>query len=149
MFEQITEQQILLRLSLAMVVGMLIGIDSWYNRRNASIRIYCVVAVTSAMTMMLIANQTGNHPEAFSRVLAGLITGFGFLGGGIIMRQSETHQLFGLTTAATIWGCGLIGACLGAGQYSIAAHATVAMIMVLYINLDSLMQRIGIRRKSN
>jgi len=65
------------------------------------------------------------------------------------MRQYETHQLFGLTTAATIWGCGLIGACLGAGQYSIAAHATVAMIMVLYINLDSLMQRIGIRRKSN
>ena len=149
MFEQITEEQILLRLALAIIVGLLVGFDSWYKRRNASIRIYCVVAVTSAMTMMLIANQTGNHPEAFSRVLAGLITGFGFLGGGIIMRQSETHQLFGLTTAATIWGCGLIGACLGAGQYSIAAHATVAMIMVLYINLDSLMQRIGIRRKSN
>jgi putative Mg2+ transporter-C (MgtC) family protein len=147
--EHITEQQILLRLSLAMVVGLLIGIDSWYNRRNASVRIYCVVAVTSTMTMMLISNQTGNHPEAFSRVLAGLITGFGFLGGGIIMRQSETHQLFGLTTAATIWGCGLIGACLGAGQYSIAAHATIAMMIVLYVNLDGLMQRVGIRRKSD
>ena len=149
MFESITEQQILVRLSLAIVVGLLIEIDSWYNRRNASVRIYCVVAVTSAMTTMLITNQTGDHPEAFSRVLAGLITGFGFLGGGIIMRQSETHQLFGLTTAATIWGCGLIGACLGAGQYNIAAHATVAMMIVLYVSLDRLMRRIGISRKVN
>jgi len=65
------------------------------------------------------------------------------------MRQSETHQLFGLTTAATIWGCGLIGACLGAGQYNIAAHATVAMMIVLYVSLDRLMRRIGISRKVN
>lgn len=149
MFEGITEQQILLRLSLAIVIGMLIGIDSWWNRRNANIRIYCVVAVTSAMTMMLITNQTADHPEAFSRVLSGLITGFGFLGGGIIMRQSETHQLFGLTTAATIWGCGLIGACLGAGQYNIAGHATVAMMIVLYVDLEVLMRRFGISRKAD
>jgi putative Mg2+ transporter-C (MgtC) family protein len=147
MFEQITEEQILLRLALAIIVGLLVGFDSWYRRRNASIRIYCVVAVTSTMTMMLISNEAGSHPDAFSRVLAGLITGFGFLGGGIIMRQSDTHQLFGLTTAATIWGCGLIGACIGARQYSIALQATVVML-VLYVNFDKLMQRLGINRQA-
>ena len=141
--------QIVLRIFLALIAGMVIGFDSWKNSRNASIRIYGVVSVSACMIIMLINLETSEHPEAFSRVLAGLITGFGFLGGGIIMRQSETHQLFGLTTAATIWGCGLIGACLGAGQYSIAAHATVAMMIVLYVSLDRLMRRIGISRKVN
>ena len=108
--------QIVLRIFLALIAGMVIGFDSWKNSRNASIRIYGVVSVSACMIIMLINLETSEHPEAFSRVLAGLITGLGFLGGGIIMRASDSHKLFGLTTAATIWACALIGACIGAGH---------------------------------
>ena len=93
--------QIVLRIFLALIAGMVIGFDSWKNSRNASIRIYGVVSVSACMIIMLINFATSEHPEAFSRVLAGLITGLGFLGGGIIIiRASDSHKLFGLTTAA-------------------------------------------------
>ena len=71
--------QIVLRIFLALIAGMVIGFDSWKNSRNASIRIYGVVSVSACMIIMLINFATSEHPEAFSRVLAGLITGLGFL----------------------------------------------------------------------
>ena len=134
--------QIILRIFLALIAGMIIGFDSWKNNRNASIRIYGVVSVTACMIIMLINLETTEHPEAFSRVLAGLITGLGFLGGGIIMRSSDTHKLFGLTTAATIWACALVGACIGAGHFFIAFISLCAVIISLYGNLDRQMRKI-------
>ncbi len=68
---------------LALVAGMSDWFDSWKNSRNAN-QIYGVVSVSACMIFMLINLVTSEHPEAFSRVLAGLITGLGFLGGGII-----------------------------------------------------------------
>ena len=134
--------QIILKIVLALLAGMIVGFDSWKNNRNASIRIYGVVSVTACMTIMLINFETAKHPEAFSRVLAGLITGLGFLGGGIIMRASDTHKLFGLTTAATIWACALIGSCIGAGHFFIAFISLCAVIMSLYGSLDKQMKKI-------
>ena len=130
--------QIVLRIFLALIAGMVIGFDSWKNSRNASIRIYGVVSVSACMIIMLINFATSEHPEAFSRVLAGLITGLGFLGGGIIMRASDSHKLFGLTTAATIWACALIGA----GYYFITVISLLAVILSLYGNFDKQMRKI-------
>jgi putative Mg2+ transporter-C (MgtC) family protein len=93
------------------------------------------------MTMMLMNSVSPNHPDAFSRVLAGMITGLGFFGGGIIMRETDTHRLYGLTSAATIWACGLIGACIGSGYYFISVMGLVGMILALYVNFDRFMRK--------
>jgi putative Mg2+ transporter-C (MgtC) family protein len=141
MLDQIDRYEIVLRILFALVAGLIIGFDSWRHQRNAGIRTYCVVVVTSTMTMMLMNSVSLNHPDAFSRVLAGMITGLGFFGGGIIMRETDTHRLYGLTTAATIWACGLIGACIGSGHYFISVMGLIGMMLALYVNFDGLMRK--------
>jgi len=91
-----------------------------------------------------------NHPDAFSRVLAGMITGLGFFGGGIIMRETDTHRLYGLTTAATIWACGLIGACIGSGHYFISITGLIGMMLALYVDFDHFVRKtLGIKSKED
>lgn len=141
MLDQIDRYEVVLRILFALVAGLIIGFDSWRHQRNAGIRTYCVVVVTSTMTMMLMNSVSLNHPDAFSRVLAGMITGLGFFGGGIIMRETDTHRLYGLTTAATIWACGLIGACIGSGHYFISVMGLIGMMLALYVNFDGLMRK--------
>ncbi|MEN9724939.1 MAG: hypothetical protein RLZZ98_448 [Pseudomonadota bacterium] len=141
--DQLNELEIIVRVFFALIAGLIIGFDSWRHQRNAGIRTYCVVVVTATMTMMLMLmnSVSPNHPDAFSRVLAGMITGLGFFGGGIIMRETDTHRLYGLTTAATIWACGLIGACIGSGHYFISVMGLLGMILALYVNFDGFMRK--------
>jgi len=77
MTDTLTPEEIIIRIALALIAGLIIGFDSWRHQRNAGIRTYCVVVVTSTMTMMLMNSISFNHPDAFSRVLAGMITGLG------------------------------------------------------------------------
>ena len=83
--------------------------------------------------MMLVATITGNEANAVSKVLAGIITGFDFLGGGIIMRETSTHQLFGFTSAASLWACGLIGAGIGSGHFLLSSFTLLGMTIALYL----------------
>ena len=150
MADTLTLEQIILRIALALIAGLIIGFDSWRHQRNAGIRTYCVVVVTSTMTMMLMNSISLNHPDAFSRVLAGMITGLGFFGGGIIMRETDTHRLYGLTTAATIWACGLIGACIGSGHYFISVTGLIGMMLALYVDFDLFVRKtLGIKSKED
>jgi putative Mg2+ transporter-C (MgtC) family protein len=150
MTDTLALEQIILRIALALIAGLIIGFDSWRHQRNAGIRTYCVVVVTSTMTMMLMNSISLNHPDAFSRVLAGMITGLGFFGGGIIMRETDTHRLYGLTTAATIWACGLIGACIGSGHYFISVTGLIGMMLALYVDFDHFVRKtLGIKSKED
>ena len=150
MTDTLALEQIILRIALALIAGLIIGFDSWRHQRNAGIRTYCVVVVTSTMTMMLMNSISLNHPDAFSRVLAGMITGLGFFGGGIIMRETDTHRLYGLTTAATIWACGLIGACIGSGHYFISVTGLIGMMLALYVDFDHFLRKtLGIKSKED
>lgn len=150
MTDTLAPEQVVLRITLALIAGLIIGFDSWRHQRNAGIRTYCVVVVTSTMTMMLMNSISLNHPDAFSRVLAGMITGLGFFGGGIIMRETDTHRLYGLTTAATIWACGLIGACIGSGNYFISITGLIGMMLALYLDFDRFVRKtLGIKSKED
>ena len=150
MAETLAPEQIVLRIMLALIAGLVIGFDSWRHQRNASIRTYCVVVVTATMTMMLMDSVSLNHPDGFSRVLAGMITGLGFFGGGIIFRETNTHRLYGLTSAATIWACGLIGACIGSGYYFIGFMGLLGMMLALYVDFDHFVRKtLGIKSKED
>ena len=150
MTDTLTPEEIIIRIALALIAGLIIGFDSWRHQRNAGIRTYCVVVVTSTMTMMLMNSISFNHQDAFSRVLSGMITGLGFFGGGIIMRETDTHRLYGLTTAATIWACGLIGACIGSGHYFISVTGLIGMMLALYVDFDHFVRKtLGIKSKED
>ena len=68
--------------------------------------------------------------NAISRIIQGTLTGIGFLGAGVIMRDAAGH-VSGLTTAATIWVCAAIGLLCGLGYWSLIALSAVLVLAVL------------------
>jgi len=74
---------------------------------------------------------TADSPEALARIVEGLITGMGFIGGGAILRQQESVR--GTATAASLWETGAIGAAVGLGSYDVAVVLTIATIATLWV----------------
>jgi putative Mg2+ transporter-C (MgtC) family protein len=69
-------------------------------------------------------------PNAISRVLQGILTGIGFLGAGVILRETTGH-VTGLTTAATVWLCAVLGVTCGLGYWSVLGVALALTVVVL------------------
>jgi putative Mg2+ transporter-C (MgtC) family protein len=112
-----------LRLALALVVGVILGLNRWLHHKSAGIRTHSLVAIGSATAIMLTSDFVKDDAQAVSRVLQGLITGLGFLGAGVIIRERTSQKVHGLTTAASIWSCALIAAAFGGGQFILGGMA--------------------------
>jgi putative Mg2+ transporter-C (MgtC) family protein len=121
---------LVLRLGLAVVGGSLIGLNRFLRHKSAGMRTHAIVALGAAMATLLAAH-TGDT-AALSRIAQGLVTGVGFIGAGVIMRDGESH-VQGLTTAASVWGCAILGICCGAGDFAIAAVGVVLTLAVLLL----------------
>ncbi len=124
---------LLLRIALAVLVGFVIGLNRWIHHKSAGARTHALVALGGALAMVLIDGQSDGEPQATSRVLQGLITGIGFLGAGVILRAQHAYRVHGLTTAASLWTCALLGAAFGAGQFDVGLLATAATLLVLML----------------
>ncbi len=113
-----SEFDILLRMSGALVAGSLIGLERTYRGRAAGLRTYALVALGSALLVAVsefaVASNTpgAGYP---TNVIQGIVTGIGFLGAGVIIKEGFTVR--GLTTAASIWVVANIGVAFGAGLY--------------------------------
>jgi putative Mg2+ transporter-C (MgtC) family protein len=129
------------RLGAAVVFGLLLGLDRELRGHDAGIRTHMLVALGAAV-MTIIAFELfdalqARHREAAGdplRVIEGVVTAVGFLGGGAIIRGNGEVQ--GLTTAANIWLCGAVGLACGAGHYVLAAITfgfTVAIVTGMYL----------------
>ena len=143
--------EILLRLGLALVAGIILGLNRWMHHKSAGIRTHSLVALGSALVMMLIGSFSGADVQASSRVLQGLITGIGFLGAGVIIHQDHSQTIHGLTTAASVWACAILGATFGSGFYVLGLCAMSAMLMILILGgpLERLTKNVlGIRGES-
>lgn len=142
---------IAIRLSLALLVGVTLGLNRWLHHKSAGIRTHSLVAIGSATAVMLISDFVQDDAQAISRVLQGLITGLGFLGAGVIIRERSSQKVHGLTTAASIWSCALIGAAFGAGQFALGGMALGAILITLIIGgpLEQITAKLtGIKRES-
>jgi len=115
-------------LIIAFLLGLLIGVERQYRQRTAGLRTHLLVTVGAASFVNLALTLLGD--DGAVRVIAYVVSGIGFLGAGVIMRQEGSVQ--GLNTSATIWCAGSVGAAAGAGAYSIAFMTT---ILVLAINI--------------
>jgi putative Mg2+ transporter-C (MgtC) family protein len=128
---------VLLRLSVAAVLGGAIGMERELRERQAGLRTHLVVCVGSALFTLVSAY--GFHEFLVSggslvrtdptRIAAQIVSGIGFLGAGAIIRQGLSVK--GLTTAATLWLVAAIGMASGAGYYSAALFATAGALLTL------------------
>lgn len=136
---------IISRLAMAVLAGTVLGLNRWLHHKSAGIRTHSLVALGAAVAMMLISNTSGADAQAHSRVLQGLVTGIGFLGAGVIIHESRSKRIHGLTTAASIWACALLGAAFGAGAFTLGITALIMILLTLLLGgrLEALIGRLS------
>jgi len=114
----------LISLTTAFVLGTLIGAERQYRQRTAGLRTNVLVALGAAAFVDLAMHLTG--AEGSVRVIAYVVSGIGFLGAGVIMKQGMDVR--GLNTAATLWASAAVGSCAGADMVAQAAVLTVFVL---------------------
>lgn len=119
------------RLLLAAFLGGLIGLEREARQKAAGLRTNTLIALGSALFTLLSFATVWGTPTDPSRVAAGIVTGVGFLGGGVILRTRGHVQ--GMTTAATIWVNSAIGMAAAVGSYGLAIATTVITLAVLRV----------------
>lgn len=118
------------RALLAVALGGFIGWEREHHGREAGIRTYGAVAL-GACVFALIASHitTGSNPHV---IAAGVVTGVGFLGAGVILR--EGGNVVGLTTAATLWSTASVGLAVAYGMYILGVLASVLVFGLLAVH---------------
>ena len=110
-------------LALAYVLAFPIGWDREREERSAGLRTFPLVAVASCGFIQATESLTLASPEAQARIIEGLITGIGFIGGGDIIKHKGAVQ--GTATAAGLWSTGAIGVSVGLGSFDVAVAIAV------------------------
>jgi putative Mg2+ transporter-C (MgtC) family protein len=124
------EMEMALRILFAGLLGGLLG---WERERHgiysAGIRTYSAIAI-GACVFGIISIYISSDP---THVAANVITGIGFLGGGIIFRHEGKNYISGVTTAATLWAAASVGLAVAYGMYFIALSTTILIYLLLYL----------------
>ena len=134
---------IILRISLAILLGTVIGVEREIKNRPAGMRTHilvclgaCIISlIESSFVASLSANTESSVAYNFGRLSAQVISGIGFLGAGTILFSDR--KITGLTTAASLWNTACLGIAIGYGYYLIAIVGSIFVILVLIM-----MQRI-------
>ena len=124
--------RIVLRLLAAVLLGGLVGLEREAAGKAAGLRTHMLVALGAALTLV-VAYRMGMPEADQSRIIQGLVTGVGFLGGGAILKITDERRIRGLTTAAGIWMTASIGIAVGAGKLTTAIVATFLTFVVLRV----------------
>jgi putative Mg2+ transporter-C (MgtC) family protein len=134
----LSDNTVLLRLFISLILGGLIGLERQIHRRAAGLRTHilvslgsCLIMLTSMYVFDIYKSISSLDP---SRIAAGVITGIGFLGAGAILREREGGGVKGLTTAASLWVVAGIGLAAGCGFY-VAAYFTTALALIALLFL--------------
>jgi putative Mg2+ transporter-C (MgtC) family protein len=127
--------EFIIRIFVAALLGGLIGLEREYRDKAAGFRTHFLVALGSALFMIISAYGfegtlvTDSHRLDVSRIAAQVVTGIGFIGAGTIIFQK--NMVRGLTTAAGVWVVAAIGLACGAGMYLLATAAAILVLLGL------------------
>jgi putative Mg2+ transporter-C (MgtC) family protein len=125
---------IVARLALSAVVGAAIGLNRDLHHKQAGVRTNALVSLGAALAVLLVFppdDEPARHYDALSRVIQGVLTGIGFLGAGVILRDPASRRISGLTTAAAVWLSALLGTAAGAGAYvPVGAALAIALLAI-------------------
>ncbi|HLP98588.1 MAG TPA: MgtC/SapB family protein [Sideroxyarcus sp.] len=140
-----TNVVVFLNLLGALILGLIVGYERSYHGRAAGMRTYGLVCMASAALTVIAGYPAfwyGGQMNTYlaadpTRIIQGIVTGIGFLGAGVIMRDGL--NISGLTTAASIWACAAIGIMVGVGFYTSAILLTLlaALCMMWVSKLES------------
>ena len=132
-------REAVIRLSAACAVGIALGINRDINGKPTGMRTLGLVALGAAAISTGTVHYAGldQHPDALSRVVQGLIqgvlAGIGFIGAGVILRDSKALDVHGLTTAATVWVTAALGVACGLGSWSTVLVGTALALILLAV----------------
>ena len=129
-------QEAAIRLSAALLLGALIGLNRDLHGKPAGLRTHALVSLGAALATIMVLNAPNGvmaaDPNAIGRVVQGILTGVGFLGAGVILRDPAGH-VTGLTTAATIWLCAVLGIVCGLGYWALMGMGFVFTLLILLL----------------
>lgn len=129
--------EIIIRLTIAIILGFIIGIEREITSKSAGLRTHILVCLGScAFTILsiyafpkLVQTTNGFGFSDPARVAAQILTGIGFIGGGTVLRMGPS--VIGLTTAASLWVAAAIGMASGTGDFLIGTYTAVSTVVIL------------------
>lgn len=121
----------LIRIALAFALAFPIGWEREKGTASVGLRTFPVVAMAACGYALIVKTMPGASPEAQARLLQGLLSGIGFIGGGAILK--EGGNVHGVITAASIWNTGAIGAAVAYQRIEIAIVLSVINVLVLLL----------------
>ena len=123
---------ITVRFLLAVALGGILGLQRAHVGKAAGMRTHMLVTLGAAI-VVLMPQLSGMSSADISRIIQGVLTGISFIGGGVILKMSEQHQIVGITTAASIWLTATIGVATGTGRLGLAVVGTILAYIILTI----------------
>jgi len=124
-------------LTLAFVLSALVGLEREVRRKSAGLRTYTLVGVSAALFMLVSKYgfmdvlENGRVVVDPSRVAAQVVSGIGFIGGGVIFMRRDIVR--GLTTAASVWLTAALGMACGAGLPVLAVATTIGHFVIMFV----------------
>jgi putative Mg2+ transporter-C (MgtC) family protein len=122
--------EILMRLGVAALAGVALGLNRDLHGKPTGVRTLGIVGLGSAIAVLAIGH--GDSSSA-SRVIQGIVTGIGFLGAGVIIRNDTGKRIHGLTTAACVWLTATIGAACGVADWRVIyLSLPIALVILVF-----------------
>jgi len=126
---------IIARLSIAVILGMIIGTERFWAHKTAGMRTYALVSMGSAL-FVVTSNEIVKYYIGFSgmnplMIISQIVVGVGFIGAGLIFTKDS--KMVGLTTATGLWVCAGIGMASGFGLFNIAIIATILILFIFIV----------------
>lgn len=139
---ELTWIDVLIRVVVAVLIGMAIGIERELSNHPAGMKTHALVCLGAAITTMISAEMCyslmGNEAldasskVDMSRIASGVVSGIGFIGAGAIIKSKDGSVVTGITTAATVWISGCMGLAIGMGYFRIIV---IAMLAILFATI--------------
>lgn len=123
---------VVVRLLAAALLGGIVGYERERAGRPAGLRTHMLVALGAAL-FVIACSESGMDSAGLSRVIQGIATGIGFIGGGAILKLAAEREIKGLTTAAGIWMTAAVGVAAGLGRWGSAAIGVLLTWIILSI----------------
>lgn len=113
----------------AYLLALPIGWNREIEERSAGLRTFPLVAMAACGFIQATERMLDGEPEATARIIEGVITGIGFIGGGAILQMKDRVQ--GTATAASLWATGAMGVAFGVGSYDVAIDIMIMTFITL------------------
>ncbi|MBI2578765.1 MAG: MgtC/SapB family protein [Candidatus Aenigmarchaeota archaeon] len=137
------ESEVISKIIIAAFIGGVLGFERELSKKPADMRTSALVCIGAALFGVIASFQDSNSLPLYPGVAAGIVTGLGFLGAGMIFKEKD--QVRGLTTATEVWVIGAIGLAVGLEMYEMAVAAAVIVLLIQLAGKE--FEKITLRRK--